>query len=47
VPILRKEVMKIGILLSLSAAAIVAAGLYFLAQRPKAYAPYDEDASAG
>ena len=39
-PILQKEVMKIGILLSLSAAAIVAAGLYFWAQRPKAYAPY-------
>ena len=38
--------MKIGILLSLSA-AVVAAVLYFWAQRPNPYAPSDEDDSAG
>jgi hypothetical protein len=38
--------MKIGILLSLGA-AVVAAVLYFWANRPKVYAPYDERDSAG
>jgi hypothetical protein len=40
------EFMKIGILLSLSA-AVVAAVLYLWAQRPKVYAPYGEEDSAG
>jgi hypothetical protein len=38
--------MKIGILLSLGA-AVVAAVLDLWANRPKGYAPYDEEDSAG